>query len=241
MKPIIGIAGYLLTRIDNHLLNFEVNQSPRSITNSIERAGGLPVILPLSNPIKVEQYVDMIDALVLTGGSDVDPLLYHEEPSLKIGKIDPDRDAFEIALIEEAWRQKKPIFAICRGLQLLNVAFGGSLYQDLSDYPNLEVNHIQPTYWDYPTHSIIVEEGSWISRSLGAKALINSYHHQAIKGLADEFEAVAWSEDKIIEAIESKDKEQKVMAIQWHPEVLAEKYPDSQQVLTTFIDLVKES
>lgn len=240
MKPIIGIAGYLLTRIDNHLLNFEVNQSPQSVTSSIERAGGLPVILPLSKPIEAERYVDMIDALVLTGGSDVDPLLYHEEPSLKIGKIDPDRDTFEIALIEEAWRQKKPIFAICRGLQLLNVAFGGSLYQDLSDYPNLEVNHVQPTYWDYPTHSIEIQEDSWISRSLGSKAVINSYHHQAIKGLADEFEAVAWSEDRIIEAIESKDKKQKVMAIQWHPEVLAEKYADSQQVLTTFVDLVKE-
>lgn len=240
MKPIIGIAGYLLTRIDNHLLNFEVNQSPRSVSSSIEKAGGLPIVLPLSNPIDAERYVDMIDALILTGGSDVDPLLYHEEPSLKIGKIDPDRDAFEIALIEEAWRQQKPIFAICRGLQLLNVAFGGSLYQDLEEYPNLEVNHVQPTYWDYPTHSIKIEEDSLIGRSLGTKAVINSYHHQAIKGLANEFEAVAWSDDRIIEAIESKDKKQKVVAIQWHPEVLADKYADSQQLITQFIDLVKE-
>lgn len=240
MKPIIGIAGYILTRIDNHLLNFEVNQSPRSVTTSIHKAGGLPVILPLSKPIEAERYVDMIDALVLTGGSDVDPLLYGEEPDLKIGKIDPDRDAFELALIEEAWRQKKPIFAICRGLQLLNVAFGGSLYQDLSQYPSLDVNHLQPTYWDYPTHSIEIDEQSWLGKTVGPKTVINSYHHQAIKGLADVFEAVAWSDDRIIEAIESKDKSQKVVAIQWHPEVLAEKYPDSQQIITQFIELVKE-
>lgn len=240
MKPIIGIAGYILTRIDNHLLNFEVNQSPRSVTTSIHKAGGLPVILPLSKPIEAERYVDMIDALVLTGGSDVDPLLYGEEPDLKIGKIDPDRDAFELALIEEAWRQKKPIFAICRGLQLLNVAFGGSLYQDLSQYPSLDVNHLQPTYWDYPTHSIEIDEQSWLGKTVGPKAVINSYHHQAIKGLADVFGAVAWSDDRIIEAIESKDKSQKVVAIQWHPEVLAEKYPDSQQIITQFIELVKE-
>ena len=239
MKPIIGIAGYLLTRIDNHLLDFEINQSPRSITESIQKAGGLPMILPQANPIDAERYIDQIDALVLTGGADVDPLLYREEPDLKIGKIDPDRDVFEIALIEEAWRQKKPIFAICRGLQLINVVFGGSLYQDLSQYPNLEVNHVQPTYWDYPTHSIQIEEESWIGRSIGTKAVINSYHHQAIKGLADVFEPVAWAEDRIIEAIESKNKSQKVLGIQWHPEVLAEKYPDSQKIIETFINLVK--
>lgn len=239
MMPIIGIAGYSLTRIDNHLLNFEINQAPRSITTAIRKAGGLPIILPLSNPQDAEEYIENIDAVVLVGGVDVDPLLYNEEPDLKIGKIEPDRDAFELALIEEAWARKIPILGICRGLQLLNVAFGGTLYQDLSYYPNLDVNHLQPTYWDYPTHSIEIANDSWIGQSIGTRAVINSYHHQAIKGLANVFEPVAWSEDKIIEAIESKDKSQKVMAIQWHPEVLAEKYPDSQKVINKFIEIIE--
>lgn len=240
MKPIIGIAGYLLTRIDNHLLNFEINQAPRSITTAIREAGGLPVILPLSKPQDAQEYVENVDAILLTGGADVDPLLYKEEPDLKIGKIDPDRDAFELALIEEAWEQNKPILGICRGLQLLNVAFDGTLYQDLSQYPNLSVNHIQPTYWDFPTHSIEIVKESWLGESIGAKAVINSYHHQAIKGLSDAFEPVAWSEDKIIEAIEAKDRNKKVMAIQWHPEVLAEKYPEHQNVISKFVDLISD-
>ena len=239
MKPIVGIAGYFLSRIDNHLLDFEINQAPKSITTAIRNAGALPVIIPLSTVADAKAYVDLVDAIVLVGGADVDPLLYGEEPQSKIGKIEPDRDVFELALIEEAWRQKKGIFGVCRGLQLLNVAFGGNLYQDLSYYPDLWVNHIQPTYWDFATHSIDIEEDSWLGRSFGAKATINSYHHQAVKELADEFRPVAWSKDGLIEAFESKDKEQKTVALQWHPEVLVKNKPESQRIFDAFVELIK--
>lgn len=240
MKPLVGVAGYFLTKIDNHLLDFEINQAPKSITTAIQKAGALPVIIPLTNPEDAKEYVDKVDAIVLTGGADVNPLLYGEEPILKIGRIDPRRDDFELALIKEAWKQKKPILGLCRGLQLLNVAFGGTLYQDLSYYSGLEVNHVQPTYWDFPTHSIKIDEESLVGKSLGTSTVINSYHHQAVKDLADVFRPVAWSKDKIIEAFESVDSKQKVIAVQWHPEVLMENYPESQNIFELFIASIKE-
>lgn len=241
MKPIIGIAGYHLKRGENHLLHFHINTSPKPVTDAFKVAGTVPFILPLSDASEAKAYVDRIDALVLTGGADVNPLLYNEEPDPKIGKIDPERDAFELALIREAWAQKKPIFGICRGLQLLNVAFDGSLYQDLSNYEDLKINHIQETPWEYPTHSVKVAQDSWLAEAIGTEHIINSYHHQIVKELADVFKPVAWSEDGMIEAFESVDVEQKVVAFQWHPEILVDVVPESQRIFSHFVELVKES
>lgn len=241
MKPIVGISGYHLKRGENHLLHFHINTSPKPVTDAFKKAGTIPFILPLSDPNEAKAYIDRIDALVLTGGADVNPMLYGEEPVAEIGKIDPERDAFELALIKEAWAQKKPIFGICRGLQLLNIAFKGSLYQDLSYYEDLEVNHIQETPWEYPTHSIKLDEDSWLGEALGTEQVINSYHHQAVKELADVFRPVAWSKDGLIEAFESIEPEQKVIAFQWHPEILVDVVPESQDIFNAFVDLVKES
>lgn len=238
MKPIVGIAGYFLTKHENHLLDYDMNVVPTTVTDVFRRAGTVPFILPLSNPMDAEIYIDQIDALVLAGGADVNSLLYNEEPKPKIGKIEPERDVFEIALIKEAWKQKKPIFGICRGMQVLNVAFEGSLYQDLSYYPDLEVNHRQQTTWGAPSHTIDIAEDSWLGESSGSELLINSYHHQAVKKLADVFYPVAWSRDGLIEAFESKDSSQRVMAVQWHPEVLVDVIPESQNVIDKFVELV---
>lgn len=238
MKPIVGISGYHLTRLENHLLNTDMNIVPKSVTDFFKRAGTIPFILPLSNPNDAVVYVNQVDALVLAGGADVNSLLYNEEPKPKIGKIEPERDVFEIALIKEAWRQKKPIFGICRGMQVLNVAFDGTLYQDLSYYSGLEVNHRQQTTWGAPSHTIDILEDSWLAESSGTKLLINSYHHQAVKDLADVFYPVAWSRDGLIEAFESKDSAQKVMAVQWHPEVLVDVIPESQNVVDKFVELI---
>ena len=141
-------------------------------------------------------------------------------------------------MIEEAWKQKKPILGICRGLQLLNVASNGTLYQDLSIYENLEVNHIQKTPWKYATHSILIEENSWLGEALGTEQVVNSYHHQAIKEIGDAFRPVAWSKDGLIEAIESIDPKQKVMAVQWHPELLVKTVPEIKNVFTKFVDII---
>lgn len=239
MKPVVGVSGYLLTKETNNLVNFDLNIVPKELTDSLKKAGALPMVFTLSDPEDAKDYIYKVDALVLAGGADVDPLLFLEEPQPKIGSTDPVRDAFELALIEEAWNQKKPIFGICRGLQLLNVASGGTLYQDISYYDDLEVNHIQLTTWDHATHSILIEEDSWLGEAMGTEHVVNSYHHQAIKNIGDAFRPVAWSKDGLIEAIESIEKSQKTMAVQWHPEVLIKTVPESLNIFKKFVDLIK--
>ena len=238
MKPIVGVSGYVMTKVSNNLLNFDMNIVPKELTDALKKAGATPIVLPLSKAEEAKEYIDQIDALVLAGGEDVDPLLFYEEPHPKIGEIEPERDDFELALIEEAWKQKKPIFGICRGLQLLNVASKGTLYQDVSSYEKLEVNHIQKTPWKHATHSILIEENSWLSEALGTEQVVNSYHHQAIKDIGDAFRPVAWSKDGLIEAIESIDRNQKVMAVQWHPELLVKTIPETMKVFKQFVDLI---
>src|SRR5699024_4345094 len=166
MKPVVGVSGYVMTKVSNNLLNFDMNIVPKELTDVLKEAGAVPFVLPLSKAEAAKEYIDHVDALVLAGGEDVDPLLFYEEPHPKIGEIEPERDELELALIEEACKQKKPIFGICRGLQLLNIASNGTLYQDISTYEKLEVNHIQKTPWKYATHSILIEESSWLGEAL---------------------------------------------------------------------------
>lgn len=238
MKAVVGIVGYHFYRSENHLLDLDINTLPKALTDSVQKAGMLPIIIPLTTKEDAKKYIDQVDALVLAGGADIDPLLYDEEPLPKIGEIEPKRDLFELALIKEAWKQKKPILGICRGLQILNVAFGGSLYQDLSYYPELKINHIQKTPWEYPTHSIRIAKGSTLEDMLTEGNYINSYHHQAVKELADVFKAIAWSSDGVIEAFESKNYQPYVLAIQWHPELLLENKPENIHIFEKFNEIV---
>ncbi len=238
MKPIVGVAGYVLKKDSKNNPYFNLNVVPKEITSALKITGALPLVIPLSEPNAAKDYIDSVDALVLAGGDDIDPLLFYEEPQPLIGEIEPERDAFELALIAEAWNQKKPILGICRGLQLLNVAAEGTLYQDLSYYADLEVNHRQKTPWEYATHTISIEKDSWLGEALGENQVINSFHHQAIKQVGDVFKAVAWSKDGVVEAIESADRSQKVIGVQWHPEILVQTVPESIRVFEKFIDLI---
>lgn len=157
---------------------------------------------------------------MLAGGQDVTPFLYGEEPHPKLGPTSIERDSFEMALVKEAIKQNKPIFTVCRGTQLLNVTLGGTLYQDLSQYPDWEVKHdMFPTVPDFGLHSITVKSDSTIAGLFGQRAQVNSYHHQAIKELAESLVPIAWSSDGIIEAVESREKNTKILGVQWHPEL----------------------
>lgn len=239
--PLIGIAGNHRqdeTEEDSYLLSY----TPNGFIKGLEAACALPVILPISRAETAQEFISRIDGLVLAGGQDVSPLLFGEEPHLKVGRTYPLRDAFEMTLIKEAYKQKKPIFAVCRGLQILNVAFGGTLYQDLeSQNPDVTVLHNQKTMPTMPTHSIQIASGSELSKILGSKAVVNSYHHQAVKTLAKNFEPVAWSSDGIVEAFESKDAEHFILAVQWHPEIMLDAYDSMQQVFNNFVEHVKAS
>lgn len=189
---------------------------------AIVKAGGSPVIVPAVTDGEVlRSVVSHLDGLVLVGGADVNPLWYGEEPRQELGEVDPTRDLYELKLIKLATDQNVPILGICRGLQLLNVAFGGSLYQDIpSQRAGNYIKHNQELPKGYGSHRAVIRKGSCLARILGKDTVaVNSYHHQAIKRLAPAFKAVAYAPDSIIEAIEGYP-DHPIMGVQWHPEGL---------------------
>lgn len=235
-RPIIGIAANVMHHIVDILPGTKLAYTPTDFVDGVRQAGGVPVVLPVSAETDAAQYVGMIDGLVLAGGQDVDPLLFQEEPILQVGASFPERDLFEIALVREVLRQKKPIFAICRGIQLLNVAEGGSLYQDLQSQLPSTLKHLQETIAHYPAHSIRTVAGSLISELIGMQATVNTLHHQAIKTLAPSLRATAFSSDEVIEAVESTDPEQYILGVQWHPEImLRQAHAQSQKLFQHFV------
>ena len=238
--PLIGISGNHRqdnTEQDPYLLSY----APNGFVTGLERAKAIPVILPIVSQETAHEYISRVDALVLSGGQDVSPLLYGEEPHLKLGRTYPVRDTFDLALIEEAYRQRKPILAVCRGFQILNVAFGGTLYQDLqTQYTESNILHSQKTMPSMATHSIEITDGSELAKILGTKAAINSYHHQGIKELASNFKAVAWSADGLIEAFESNEDGQYIIALQGHPEAMISTDEGMQELFNHFVQYVRE-
>jgi putative glutamine amidotransferase len=184
---------------------------------AVNAVGGVPFLLPsLDSPELVAVYYNQLDGFIFTGGSDLDPHYFGEEPQENLGEITPQRDAFEMALVRLVLAGNKPALGVCRGLQLLNVAAGGTLYQDLKGVSDLMHNQQAPRW--YPVHTVQVEQDSRLFRLAGQESfLVNSFHHQAIRQLGQGFRAVAWSKDGLIEAMESTG-DKKIMAVQWHPE-----------------------
>ena len=236
-KPLIGISGNILRGL-NETDGLPISYTPQGFIDGIQTAKGIPFIFPISSPEDASYYVDQIDGLLLAGGQDVSPLLSGEEPHLKLGATEPARDAFEMELIKETLAQHKPILAVCRGMQLLNVAYGGTLYQDLSQYEELTIQHNQQTYFTNGSHTVTLDSDSQLGQIYGATYLVNSYHHQAIKELAEPFKAVAWSKDNLVEGFESLDPEQRIIAVQWHPELML--YDDA-KMQRLFTDFVKQA
>lgn len=236
-KPVIGITSNIdyLTR-STDVVPFEINYSPQSITDSAKIAGGIPMIIPLMDDIHAKQCINIIDALLLTGGQDISPIFYGEEPNKYIQATSPERDAYEITLIKEAIKQRKPILGICRGMQLINVVFGGTLYQDITNLDEVFVQHVQQSKPHFATHSVDIEPNSHLSNFLENEFMVNSYHHQAIKELGNNLTASAYSKDNIIEAIEYIDDNHSIIGIQWHPELTVHHDIHSVKI---FEDLIK--
>lgn len=190
--------------------------------------GGLPVIFvpDLSRDETVELFGDC-DGLLLTGGEDVDPARYGATPHPKLGSIDPRRDENELALITEARARDLPILGICRGIQVLNVAFGGTLLQDLpSEHPGT-IDHDPPCGRDVRSHHVNVTEHSRLAEILGETEFdANSFHHQALDRLGEGLTITAIAPDGVVEGVESTDTHEWIVAVQWHPEELSH-HPDA--------------
>ncbi|MBV9002426.1 MAG: gamma-glutamyl-gamma-aminobutyrate hydrolase family protein [Solirubrobacterales bacterium] len=187
---------------------------------AIERAGGVPVIVPLLRPDAIASLLDRVDGLCLPGGPDLQPSTYGQEPHPELGPTEPRVDAAELALVRAADRRGLPILGICRGMQLLNVARGGTLHQHLPDVVGSALQHRQPEHGSVTTHRIETAPQSRLRATLGGPALeVNSFHHQGVCTLGENLTATAWAADGTIEAVEDP-RERMVFGVQWHAEGL---------------------
>jgi putative glutamine amidotransferase len=191
---------------------------------ALENAGLIPLIVPpLSNDRAAAAVLDSVSGLVLTGGEDVDPARYGEVRNEKVRNVNAARDATEAKLVLEAKARGIPVLAICRGIQMLNVALGGTLVQDIASQCKTDIAHDEDGPRDSRSHEIVVEPGSLIAKAIGTeRATVNSFHHQSVKRVADGMRVTARSPDGIIEGLESTDEDWWVMAVQWHPEEMTD-------------------
>lgn len=222
MTPIIGVTATLKEDpelVETRPLGSFV-RADLDYVAGVVGAGGVPVVLP-PVPEAAEEMAQGIDGLLLSGGSDLDPDYYGEEPLSELGVTLPERDAFEMIILKYALERGVPVFGICRGLQVLNVALGGTLYQDLPSqlHPDLIAHLQQMPKWQW-THEVEVNGDSEVAKITQTTELrVNSYHHQAIKDLADGLVAVAHASDGVIEAVEFRDlSERWLVGVQWHAE-----------------------
>jgi putative glutamine amidotransferase len=219
-RPLIGLTSW--TRRVRSGAKDRFNEAvPRGYTQGVEGASGLPVLLPNSDDVSLApDYIARVDGLLLTGGDDVHPRLYGEAPHPRIDLVDERRDAFEIALLQAAREREMPVFGICRGLQIINVALGGDLYQDVPSQADSAVGHAQKTLREGPWHEVEIRPGTRLAEILGeTRTAVNSYHHQACRRVAQGLVATAATADGLVEAVEDPTHPF-FLAVQWHPEVL---------------------
>lgn len=202
----------------------------------IMEAGGLPVMLPLTDDAKlIGQMVSACDGFLFTGGQDVSPELYGEERLPQCGECCPERDKMEKVLLEAALAADKPVLGICRGIQFLNAALGGTLYQDLPSQLKTRTEHRQKPPYDNPVHEVCLEAGTALYDLLGTRKIrVNSCHHQAIKELSSQLKAAAVSEDGLIEGVYMPGKKF-VWAVQWHPEFFDRTDENSRKIFRAFV------
>jgi putative glutamine amidotransferase len=224
MSPLIGIttgrrdvqssAGVTL----HHVIN-------AGYVDAVVRTGGVAVLLPPGQPGSVGTLVARLDGLVLSGGGDIDPAAYGGSTNAALYEVDPTRDEFEFALAREAAEQRIPTLAICRGMQVCNVALGGSLIEDIPSQVPDHLQHSRIGEHVYERHQeISLEPGCMVAEAIGtATLLVNSIHHQAVRTLAPSLRVVGRSDDGVVEALQADDDSWPLWAVQWHPEYLSQR------------------
>ncbi len=214
-KPVIGISSS--HEKDDKLF---VRQA---YTDAITKAGGIPFIIPVTdNPDVLQDILANLSGLLITGGDDIDPAFYNEKPIGTQNDIDMQNDNFNLAIIRMAYDINMPILGICRGEQVINVAFGGSLYQDIPIQVSSKIKHNKIDDDTKSIHSVSITKDSRLYKIIGTNNLtVNSSHHQSIKHVAGNLKVVALTADNIIESVESIDNNN-IVAVQWHPECMSD-------------------
>lgn len=231
MRPVVGITAQPAAvegasgKLDSHAIG-------HTYTDSVLRAGGLPVSLIPVPSAEIITVLDRIDGLVLSGGGDMEPHRYGQEPHETVWRTNFDRDEFELELIHLAYERKMPVLAICRGVQVVNVAFGGTLIQDVPSAIG-SMDHDVIGHAVYDGHQpVTIAADSKIAKATGeTDMLVNSIHHQAIDEIADGFRAVAWAADGVVEGLEHEDEAWELLGVQWHPEFLGDNFDEPSQFL----------
>ncbi|QNQ82842.1 gamma-glutamyl-gamma-aminobutyrate hydrolase family protein [Lactobacillus sp. PV037] len=220
MKPLIGISGSVIIDDGGIFPGYHRSYVNDDYIDSVIQNGGIPFIIPFNQDEEViREQMKNVQGLILSGGHDVDPHNYGEEPEQKLGNIWPERDKFDMLLLTLAEENHIPVLGICRGAQIINVAHGGTLYQDLSYRPEKTLKHSQGQTPTLVTHTVKTLKGSKIAELLETDSLqTNSFHHQLLKDVASDFKVTARCVDGVVEGIENSDGS--VIGVQWHPEML---------------------
>lgn len=237
-RPVIGITTDLDLGISQQSISpgrcyYILN---KNYVTAVEKSGGAAFLLPCSSEEEIiEIYLEKIQGLIVSGGVDLDPVYYGEEPMPGLGAVNPERTNFEIMLTKRALKIDIPILAICGGYQLLNVVAGGTLYQDINSQISEILNHRQRAPRWYPFHSVKIHKNTKLYEIFKEEKIrVNSRHHQAVKKVAKDFIVAAEAEDGVIEAIENPNLKFCV-GVQWHPEDMFERDYYSQILFKTFI------
>ena len=227
MKPIIGITTSVDEQKNSSILGAYVK--------AIETAGGAPILLPyIEDDGAIEAALGACDGVLFSGGLDIDPVRYNEQKSDTCGDISLYRDEVEFKILEKAMKIDLPILAICRGCQLVNVALGVTLYQDIPSELGTDIRHRQIEDKFSYSHDVIIEEGTPLFKLLGEKRIrANSFHHQAIKGLAPTLLSMASADDGVVEAVWC-DSVRYLRAYQWHPERLFDE--NNKKIFADFVN-----
>jgi putative glutamine amidotransferase len=239
-RPSIGITPDVSTATpENPLTRYELKTA---YAEAILRAGGLPFILPFTDDRAcLDGYLDRVSGLLITGGAfDIPPEAYGEAPKEGLGALKPGRTNFEFSLLKAARARQLPVLGVCGGMQLLNVAWGGTLHQDIGrELPNARP-HEQTHDRTHPHHPVDVKDGTVLADALGrGQLMVNSTHHQAVKTVGPGLQVSAVSPDGVIEAIECK-QEPFVVGVQWHPELLIDTVPPNLGLYRAFVTRARE-
>ena len=243
-RPVIGITADLAATPKGHHTGRKHENTfflPQRYCRAVENAGGTAVILPTtaSSPA-IRQYLEKLDGLLLSGGNfDIHPSYYGEKPLKALGEIKKERTEFELELTSRALSQDRPLLGICGGAQAINVALGGSLYQDIATQIPYAEEHQQSPKKEIGGHRVNILSGTRLRRIVKRDAVVvNTTHHQAVKKVGSGLVVNATAEDGLIEGVESS-RHSFVLGIQWHPEVLSRLRPDQQRIFAAFVACCK--
>lgn len=235
MKPLIGVTPAMES--DESFYKVSKNN-----LLALEDAGGIPIVLSyLSSSSDIDQIIEQLDGLYLTGGDDIDPIHFNEEPHQKLGAFNPKRDVFEIEITKKMLSKDKPVLGVCKGAQIINLAVGGDMYQDI--YAQIDdglLQHKQKTSNYVAIHEIELLKGSLIHRLVGQENIrVNSFHHQANRRVGEGFVISGIAKDGVVEVVESM-KHRFALGVQWHPEMMAVVGDDSsKKIFQGFISACK--